>query len=214
MLPKIAYGIIFMLLTTLHICSHLIPVVEANAQIRTADSEMMRKLFINVGYKYYHSMLFQSLINSALLVYGAWRCEKAAAQKIIDSQRGADKKISAATEVKLNWLQSKGKLPSIWKFFSMRAFFWYAMPWMFTFMVNGYLNYRNLNLIMGHFCTSPLDVMFLYARIQLLYLQNILADGVAPFFTKFNGALGILLTKNSNFISYESDILSAEKETL
>lgn len=213
MLPKFVYGIIFMFVTTLHICSHLIPVVEANAHIRTAESEITRKLFMNVGYKYHHSMLFQSLINSTLLVYGAWRCEKAAAQKIKDAQRGANNKITAATEVKLNWLISKGKLPSIWKFFSMRDFFWYTVPWMFTFIGNGFLNFRNLNMIMGHFCTSPMDVMSLYARIQLLYLQNVFSDGLAPFFTQCNGALGALVTKNSNFISYESDILSTEKET-
>lgn len=223
MLPKFAYGIIFLFLTTLHICPHLIPVVEANAHLRTVDSHLIRRLFMNVGYEYNHTMLLQSLINSTLIVYGIWRCQREAAQKQLDqqmvqrqetsdAQSGTVRNISPAAEVKLNWLQQKGKLPSSWKLFPLRSFWWYTLPWLFTFIGNGLLNFRHLNLVMGHFCTSPLEVMSLYSRIQFLYLRNIFSDGFSVFLGPFNGALGALLNKHTNFINYESNLLNVEEE--
>lgn len=222
MLPKLAYGVIFLFLTTLHICPHLIPVVEANANLRTVDSQLIRKLFMHVGYEYNHTMLLQSLINSTLIVYGIWRCQREAAQKQLDqqlmqslesndAQSGGPRKISPATEVKLNWLQKKGQVPSSWKLFSLRDFWWYTLPWLFTFMGNGLLNFRHLNLVMGHFCSSPLEVLSLYTRIQCLYLRNIFSEGFETVLAPFNGALGALLSKHTNFINYESDLLNADE---
>ncbi|KAH8415503.1 hypothetical protein KR222_001212, partial [Zaprionus bogoriensis] len=215
MIPKFAYVLLFLFLTTLHVCSHLIPIVEANASIKTVDSVLVRKLCLNVGYEYNHTMLWQSLVNSFVLIYGCWRCDREAERLLAHggshgshgSHGVGATKLSPAAEVKLNWMRSKGKLPFSWKLFPLSELFWYTLPWLFTFVGNGVLNYWHLNMIMGHFCTSPLEVFKLYSRVQWLYLQNIFSGGLAPFLMQFNGAFESLLNKHANYISYDSDLL-------
>ncbi|KAH8302286.1 hypothetical protein KR044_004821, partial [Drosophila immigrans] len=184
MLPKFVYAVLLLLLTLSHICTHLNPIIKANAIIKTINLDYTRELKLHVGYRYKSGFLWQALVNSLIVIYGLWRCQRAVDQQ---KQRQLDALnppqnvkhpnavctgnpyISAATEVKLNWLRSRSKIPSSWQLFPLRVFALYAMPWLATFLLNGFFGYTAVNLVMRNFCTSQPEVFMLCFRIQRLY---------------------------------------------
>ncbi|KAH8371446.1 hypothetical protein KR093_007511, partial [Drosophila rubida] len=184
MLPKFLYVGLFFLLTVLHICTHLNPIVKANAIIKTINLDYTRELKLHVGYRYHSGFLWQALVNSMIVIYGLWRCQRAVDQQ---KQRQLDSLsppahvnqpnglgtgnpyISPATEVKLNWLRSRSKIPSSWQLFPMRVFALYSTPWLLTFLMNAFFGYTAVNLVMRNFCTTQPEVFMLCLRIQRLY---------------------------------------------
>ncbi|EDW19537.2 uncharacterized protein LOC6583391 [Drosophila mojavensis] len=215
MLSKFAYVCLFLALTLLHICAHLKPTIEAHASIKTINLRLTRKLNLFVGYEYHHSMLWQAVMNSLLFVFGVWLC-----QREVDRKRGrtieqelklnGHSKISAATEVKLNWLRTRGKRASSWQLFPKRMFAWFSMPWLSTFLLNEFCNYAQLNLIMKHFCTSTPEVLLLHVRVQLLYLQQLLSSIIGPYLLQFTGAFVSLTASHANYINYETNLFVKE----
>ncbi|XP_060652703.1 uncharacterized protein LOC133840382 [Drosophila sulfurigaster albostrigata] len=226
MLPKFLYVVLVLLLTILHICSHLNPIIKANAIIKTINFDYTRELKLHVGYRYHSGFLWQALVNSLIVIYGLWRCQRAVDQQKqrqldalnppVNQNRNLNQTngpltgnpyISPATEVKLNWLRSRSKIPSSWQLFPLRVFALYSMPWLLTFLLNGFFGYTAVNLVMRNFCTSQPEVLKLCFRIQRLYLQNWLPHGISHYVAKFHGAFEFLFATHTNFIAYPTDVL-------
>ncbi|XP_023167975.1 uncharacterized protein LOC111597458 [Drosophila hydei] len=211
MLSKFAYVCLFLALTLLHICAHLKPTIEAHASIKTINLRLSRKLNLYLGYEYHHTMLWQAVMNSALLVIGIWLCQREVDRKkerTFDEELKLDRPhlISAATEVKLNWLRSRVKPPSKWDLLPKRIFAWFSVPWLSTFVMNEFCNYAQLNLVMQHFCTSAPEVLLLHVRVQLLYLQHLVCSIVGRNLLQFTGAFASLTDSHMNYIKYETNL--------
>ncbi|ALC43792.1 CG32061, partial [Drosophila busckii] len=223
MLYKILYLVLFVLFTVLHISSHLKPVIQANASIKTINLQLDRKLHLHLGYEYQRSMLWQAVINAALLVIGLWHCQRrvmqskllflGSPQSVVQHPAGAGghNTISPATEVKLDWLRSRKLLPTTWELFPFGVLARFAGPWLLTFIFNALLNYMQLNIVMRHFCSSPLEVLMYYVRIQMLYMRQLLLAAVEPHKYYFNDALesyvsGAAAAAAANHISYEVNL--------
>ena len=207
------YATIFVVLTALHICSHLNPIIKANASIKTINLEYTRELELRVGYEYNFRLLWQAVVNTLIVVYGLWRCEREVDRLLREPATRNELNcgtsyISPATEVKLNWLRSKGELSSSWKLFPLRVFAMFTVPWLVTFLMNGFFGFSTVNLVMQHFCASHLEVLMLYFRIQLLYLESWLPHGITHYAGQLNGALEFLFATHTNFISYQTDVLA------
>lgn len=135
-----------------------------------------------MGYEYNSRLLWQAVVNSLIVIYGFWRCEREVDRlkqnSFSESKCTGNSYISPATEVKLNWLRNRSKIASSWQLFPLRVFALFTVPWLLTFLMNGFFGYSTVNLVMRHFCVSQWDVLNLYLRIQLLYLQNWMPQGL------------------------------------
>ncbi|XP_030571598.1 uncharacterized protein LOC115770462 [Drosophila novamexicana] len=214
MISKFSYVGLFLALTLVHICAHLKPTIEANASIKTINLQLTRKLNLYVGYEYHHTMLWQAVMNTALLLFGFWRC-----QREVDNAKiryrlpdpNNNVRISAAAEVKLDWFRRRGKLPTSWQLFPMRHFAWFGAPWALTLLFHEFCNYAQLNLVMRHFCTSLPEVLLLYVRLQMLYLQSLLTNIIGSYLLQFHGAVVTLTASHANYINYESNLFVGDE---
>ncbi|EDV96932.1 uncharacterized protein LOC6557870 [Drosophila grimshawi] len=205
MIPKFAYILLFLGLSVCHICAHLRPIIEAKVSIIPISLQLSRKLNISVGYEYHQTMLWVAIVNSMLMVFGFWRCQHEADKALHQKHNiGANKKLTAAAAKVKPICQSK--TPSSWQLFPLRYFVLCAVPWLTTLLLNLILNYSQLNMVLGHFCTSPWEVLALYGRVQMLYLQRLLASIAAPS----SGTFKSIFAAHTGQFTFENNLLVGE----
>ncbi|KAH8380881.1 hypothetical protein KR200_007578 [Drosophila serrata] len=192
---------IFVLLTSMHVCMVLQPVIEANVNMKASYPAVDRSLWLQVSYKYNHWMLVKSVMYSMLAVVGLWYSRHL--------QRPAEP--CSAEEVKNRWL-SRNQMASrgmdSFKF-PIRTFMWFAIPWTLTCFCSGLINYIRLYLVIQHFCFTNWQIIQLYAELQVLFWRRLLAMAVIPYWSQITGDGGSLEKSNfhENFITYETNLL-------
>ncbi|KAH8234802.1 hypothetical protein KR032_003349 [Drosophila birchii] len=193
---------IFALLTSMHVCMVLQPVIEANVNMKTSYPSVDRSLWLQVSYKYNHWMLVKSIMYSMLAVVGLW----------YSRHLQGSEELSSAEEVKHRWL-SRNQLAtggSETIKFPIRTFMWFAIPWTLTCFCSGLINYIRLYLVIQHFCFTNWQIIQLYAELQVLFWRRLLAMVVTPFWSQIAGVDGSLEKSSNfhaNFITYETNLL-------
>ncbi|KAH8379612.1 hypothetical protein KR009_006039 [Drosophila setifemur] len=201
---------LFVLLTSMHVCSVLQPVVEAQANIKTVYPTVDRSLLLQLGYKYNHWMLAKSMMYSLLVVIGLGYCRhlQQLGKREAEERRGIlkDANLSTADDVKRAWLAA-GRVSFA---FPRSKFLLFALPWALTFVASGVINYIRLNLIVHHFCVSNWRTVQLYGELQYLFLRRLLAVALIPYWTQIIGGANSLKEAPAlpaNFISFETHLL-------
>lgn len=189
---------IFMLLTSMHVCSVLQPVIEANVNMKSSYPAVDRSLWLQLSYNYNNWLLVKSMMYSLLAVIGLWYSRH---------QQGAEE-LGSAEEVKNRWLSRKdlgssGESAD----FPIRTFMWFALPWTVTCALSGLINFIRLYLVIQHFCFTNWEIVKVYGELQFLFLRRLLAMAVVPYWTKITGS-GSLENLPGNFITYETNLLN------
>ncbi|XP_030373096.1 uncharacterized protein LOC115623057 [Scaptodrosophila lebanonensis] len=214
-MPKFLYCLLFLALTTLHICAHLHPVVEANATIKSNYPEVDRSMKLKIGYEYQNSMLIQALFHSALVLVGVWRCRR---HTVNTEEQLLQLVASRPNILKTSFTDLtpalKLKQLGVWLWYEKRRllplqnyFSWFHLPWLITAAVCNVLNYMRLNLVMQHFCATQLEVLVLYIRMQLLFLGHVAAAALQPYWTHMADVVQGLSTAHVSYISYDTGLL-------
>ncbi|XP_016933643.3 uncharacterized protein [Drosophila suzukii] len=203
----------FVLLTSLHLCSDLQPVVEAHANIKTVYPSVDRNLTLQVGYIYNHWMFVNAIMYSLLIMIGLWyiRHLQHTEGQELEEKKGILKEPKTAVEVKNNWI-SRNKKDSTTELgpFSWKMFFLFALPWILTFVAGGLINYMRLHKVIQHFCISNWRAIQLYVELRLLFLHRLLAVALIPYWSQIVGG-GVSLEEASNlpgnYINIETHLL-------
>ncbi|XP_016965120.1 uncharacterized protein LOC108034690 [Drosophila biarmipes] len=203
----------FVLLTTLHLCSDLQPVVEAHANIKTVYPSVDRNLTLQLGYNYNHWMFVNAMMYSLLVMLGLWytRHLQSTERQETEERKGILKEPKTAAEVKNNWLnRNKSGSPTELGPFSWNKFILFALPWILTFVAGGFINYMRLYKITQHFCISNWRAIQLYGELRLLFLHRLLAVALIPHWSQIVGG-GVSLEEASqlpgNYINIETHLL-------
>ncbi|KAH8296666.1 hypothetical protein KR054_009655 [Drosophila jambulina] len=195
---------ILVLLTSMHVCMVLQPVIEANVNMKASYPAVDRSLWLQVSYKYNHWMLVKSIMYSMLAVAGLWYSRHL---------QGSEELVGSAEEVKNGWLSrnhmasTEGKSVS----FPTTTFMWFAIPWILTCFCSGLINYIRLYLVIQHFCFTNWQIIQLYAELQVLFWRRLLAMAVIPYWKLITGDGGSsekLSNFHENFITYETNLLN------
>ncbi|KAH8305263.1 hypothetical protein KR018_008028 [Drosophila ironensis] len=210
---KIHDFITFVVLTTMHVCAVLQPVVQAQANIKTIYPTVDRSLLLQIGYNYNHWMLVKSLMYSLLAMIGLWysRHMHQLAQQDIVISRGIlrDDNSVTAEEVKKEWLARNQKARDAVPF-PMRQCLIFAAPWLLTFVGSGLINYIRLYLVIQHFCVSSFEAMLLHLELQELFVRRMLAVALLPYWSQIVGGYGpeeLEASLPASIISYETHLL-------
>nr|XP_017004304.2 uncharacterized protein LOC108062230 [Drosophila takahashii] len=192
----------FVLLTSLHLCSDLQPVVEAHANIKTVYPSVDRNLTLQLGYIYNHWMFVKALMYSLLVMIGLWyiRHLQSTERQESEEKKGILKvsEPKTAAEVKNNWI-ARNKQDSATRLapFSWNKFSLFALPWILTFVASGLINYIRLYMVIQHFCISNWRATQLYGQLQVLFWRRLLAVASVPYWPQIIGG-GVSLEETSN----------------
>ncbi|XP_017043535.1 uncharacterized protein LOC108089698 [Drosophila ficusphila] len=203
----------FVLLTSLHICSDLQPVLEAHANIKSLYPTVDRNLTLQLGYNYNHWMLVKAVMYSLLVLIGLWysrHLQFTEAQEL-EERKGILKNPPTAEEVKKNWLnRNNPNSETELGLFPWKNFILFALPWILTFVASGLINYLRFYMVIQHFCISNWRAIQLYGQLQLLFFHRLLSVALIPYWSQVFGG-GVSLEKASNipgnFISVETHLL-------
>ncbi|KAH8342443.1 hypothetical protein KR059_007941 [Drosophila kikkawai] len=190
---------IFVLLTSMHVCMVLQPVIEANVNMKATYPAVDRSLWLQVSYNYNHWMLVKSMMYSMLAIVGLWYSRHL---------QGSEEQESAE-EVKNRWL-SRNQMASAGGesiSFPIRTFMWFAFPWTLTCFCNGLINYIRLYLVIQHFCFTNWQIIQLYAELQVLFWRRLLTMSVIPYWMQITGDFEKSSKIRENFITYETNLL-------
>ncbi|XP_016988966.1 uncharacterized protein LOC108051386 [Drosophila rhopaloa] len=199
----------FVLLTSMHVCSVLQPVVEAQANFKSAYPSVDRNLILQLGYIYNHWMLVKAMMYSLLVMIGLWYSRHLQSKEPQESEEKRDilklPEPLTANEVKKGWLnrntQNSGTELGP---FPVKNFLLFALPWLLTFLASGLINYLRLYMVIQHFCISNWKAIQLYGELQVLFLHRLLAVPLIPYWSKITGGAFNL---PGNFISFETHLL-------
>ncbi|XP_022218578.1 uncharacterized protein LOC111071498 [Drosophila obscura] len=109
---------------------------------------------------------------------------------------------AAALDMELE--QSEGS------YFPWMSFLLFALPWTWTFVVTGMVNYGRLHLVLQHFCLTYWQTVMLYLNIQMMFLRRIIEASLASYWQQFHGTVEDPSIKHINYISFETHLLSME----
>ncbi|XP_052846360.1 uncharacterized protein LOC128258654 [Drosophila gunungcola] len=180
----------FVLLTWMHVCSVLQPVIEAHANFKSVYPSVDRNLMLQLSYTYNPWILVKAMMYSLL-----------ASEEKRDIPKAPEPK--TANEVKKVWL-SRNTQSSETELgpFPVKNFLLFAMPWLLTFVASGLINYLRFYMVIQHFCISNWRAIQLYGELQVLFLHRFLAVAWLQI-TGGGGASSL----PRNFINFETHLL-------
>ncbi|KAI8040274.1 hypothetical protein M5D96_006214 [Drosophila gunungcola] len=197
----------FVLLTWMHVCSVLQPVIEAHANFKSVYPSVDRNLMLQLSYTYNPWILVKAMMYSLLVMIGLWYSRQLqtnvgqASEEKRDIPKAPEPK--TANEVKKVWL-SRNTQSSETELgpFPVKNFLLFAMPWLLTFVASGLINYLRFYMVIQHFCISNWRAIQLYGELQVLFLHRFLAVAWLQI-TGGGGASSL----PRNFINFETHLL-------